>query len=550
MSNERLKRIFMASPFVILSLLNLLAIAARAQTEMSVPTAQTIDGPSVGGMSGGGGDAQEIRLDEIRVDILRWLDGGGAAGLQLPQGMTRESYERRMHEVLTAHHVMVGFITSAQEAIQTDPELRVDVLGQPKTCRGFVSQRDGRPHILCNTERFQSESESSKYQLVHHEYAGLAGVEQNRGASSDYRISRQLTDFLRSEMVVRLALRRVNRVTQVVDTPTNLAQRINFDVGFGGHGGRTTQEVAYGGFEAGIGFRLTFLAPLSCQREVVRDGTSGSEGPILSQGIERCRLTTQQTWRIDHPQSQILQSELPNIISSIRADASLNAIGGGTDGGSTGASIRVDALVGLYTSGSSNETLACGFYGGVGFQGRAMIFHNRSGASGAEARGESESGVYCAHPSGVHFMLTPITTVGVGTRRGGHHFTRSHSVADIAVGGRARVAFLPFREDTPRFLRDLFVEISAVRTLTDLTTRSPSDPEQARTILQGSMDMGMRANWRMLLRAEVVLNENLRIFQESHDSEGRRLPDARVDAGSSGPVVPEINVGATIRYQF
>jgi len=43
--------------------------------------------------------------------------------------------------------------------------------------------------------------------LIHHEYAGLAGIEKNDGAASDYEISDQLTDFLEKTSVLRLAVK-------------------------------------------------------------------------------------------------------------------------------------------------------------------------------------------------------------------------------------------------------------------------------------------------------------------------------------------------------
>src|SRR5690349_4136814 len=41
---------------------------------------------------GGGGDASEIRVDEIRSDILRWILEGGAKGLRFDSGVTLEDY--------------------------------------------------------------------------------------------------------------------------------------------------------------------------------------------------------------------------------------------------------------------------------------------------------------------------------------------------------------------------------------------------------------------------------------------------------------------------
>lgn len=162
-----------------------------------------------GGESGGGGDAvTEMRIDEIRADILKWIDEGGGYELKLPADISIEVYRAAMSRFLERHAVVIGAVTTAEENATSDPELKVIVADQPKTCRGFVSVKDQRPHILCNVERFTATPESKQYSLIHHEYAGLARLEQNLGASSDYSISNQITDYLVSETVLRLAVKK------------------------------------------------------------------------------------------------------------------------------------------------------------------------------------------------------------------------------------------------------------------------------------------------------------------------------------------------------
>jgi len=158
--------------------------------------------------TGGGGDSTEARVDEIRSDILKWIDLGGAKGLILPSFLSYPDYVSRMSGVLAPHVVVVGFVSSAQESASLNEELHVSVSGQPKTCRGFVSRHDKRPHILCNMERFKGALQSDQYRLIHHEYAGLAGVERNQGPSSDYRVSNQLTDYLVPETILRLSVKK------------------------------------------------------------------------------------------------------------------------------------------------------------------------------------------------------------------------------------------------------------------------------------------------------------------------------------------------------
>ena len=188
-----LQKLLKISPFVILTLLNIHVLNAQEKE---------------GGVSGGGGDASESRVNDIRVDLLKWIDQGGAHGLKLPQSISYDSYCSGMAKVLVPHGVVVGFVTTAQEALTPRPENKVNVDGASKTCRGFVSAQDRLPHILCNTERFAGISESEQYRLIHHEYAGLAGLEQNVGASSDYDISNQITDFLVPETLLRLSVKK------------------------------------------------------------------------------------------------------------------------------------------------------------------------------------------------------------------------------------------------------------------------------------------------------------------------------------------------------
>lgn len=157
---------------------------------------------------GGGGNAAEIRINDIRADILKWIDAGGYQDLKLPPGLTSEDYVAGMKKVLAPQAVVVVAITPEQEATTTDGELKVVVDGQPKTCRGFVSRKDGLPHILCSTKGFSDTTEADQYRLIHHEYAGLADIEHNVGAASDYEISAQLTDFLQLQPVLKLAIKR------------------------------------------------------------------------------------------------------------------------------------------------------------------------------------------------------------------------------------------------------------------------------------------------------------------------------------------------------
>lgn len=186
---------------------------------------------------GGGGDASEARVNEIRSDILSWIEKGGAQGLTLPAAISLGEYEDKMKVYLQPKFVGVTFV---EKDSQTNDELSVMVAGKPKTCRGFFSKKDQKPNIICNIERFKSTSESQQYRLIHHEFAGLAYLEQNSGADSDYTISEQITDYLRKTEVLRLGVKpnldkKVKTITdpglpnglKIVGLPTTLKMKLN-----------------------------------------------------------------------------------------------------------------------------------------------------------------------------------------------------------------------------------------------------------------------------------------------------------------------------------
>lgn len=155
------------------------------------------------GQEGGGGDASEMRVNEIRADLLNWINSNGSKGLDFKSLLTLEEYNEKMKSVLEPKKVVLGFVEKDSE---TDPELQVSVNGVPKTCRGFRSKVDNRLKILCNTKRFEKTPQSAQYRLIHHEYAGLVGVEKNDGAASDYFLSEQITDYLQATNVLRLGV--------------------------------------------------------------------------------------------------------------------------------------------------------------------------------------------------------------------------------------------------------------------------------------------------------------------------------------------------------
>lgn len=146
----------------------------------------------------------QARFNEVRSDIALWIKQGGAKNLELST-VEYDEYVSKMSSVLEERKVVVGFI---EKDDASNDELKVNIDGSPKTCRGFISARDSKAHIICNLARFNNTDEASQYRLVHHEFAGLMGIERNDGASSDYSVSSQITSYLSRQSVLKLAVKK------------------------------------------------------------------------------------------------------------------------------------------------------------------------------------------------------------------------------------------------------------------------------------------------------------------------------------------------------
>ena len=150
---------------------------------------------SDGGEAGNGGDPGEIKFKMVALNIQEWLESGNADAIHLPMGLSFESYKAGMLAKLR------GYQIEFTESV-------VKVAGTEKTCKNDFGKPDGNK-ILCNSSRFNSYYSNSMddiYRIVHHEFAGLAGFEKNKGEASDYVISAQLSDYLRVELVKRLPI--------------------------------------------------------------------------------------------------------------------------------------------------------------------------------------------------------------------------------------------------------------------------------------------------------------------------------------------------------
>jgi hypothetical protein len=162
--------------------------------------------PSLAGpRDSGGGDNCELRIQEIRDDILSWIQKGGPQGFQaLPVSVTE--YSSRMREYLLTVREPNGAIRpkTSIECVHH----AIEVQGVEKTCR-FDQLAQG-PKITCQAESFMDKSKMTadeQYQLVHHEYAGLAGLEVPSDSQSNYIYSSQLSAFLENQVVRKLVVK-------------------------------------------------------------------------------------------------------------------------------------------------------------------------------------------------------------------------------------------------------------------------------------------------------------------------------------------------------
>jgi hypothetical protein len=132
------------------------------------------------------GDPNEPKFKEIALNIQQWIESGNADRIALPPDVPLERYKREMLKVLRNYHIAFD--------------------GAKKTCEN-QADASGENRISCDSAKFNETLERSiddTYRLIHHEFAGLAGFEVNQNEESDYRISDQISGFLRFEVVKRL----------------------------------------------------------------------------------------------------------------------------------------------------------------------------------------------------------------------------------------------------------------------------------------------------------------------------------------------------------
>jgi len=167
-----------------------------------------------GGSDRGGGDLCEARIKLVRDDIKDWIEQGGSNSLTFPAGVDGRQYSTAILKSIEQAKVMcVG---------PGDDGYPVEVNGTAKVCR-FDREWFGNSKITCNYDKFQAMEQSDQYILVHHEYAGLAGLENPNGADSVYEISNQISGYLTDVMVKRLAVRPQQQPGSTIPDPKTVA---------------------------------------------------------------------------------------------------------------------------------------------------------------------------------------------------------------------------------------------------------------------------------------------------------------------------------------
>ena len=131
---------------------------------------------------GNGGDPDVGKFRKIGSEIQSWIQGGYAKKIVLPAGMTLKKYVTAMDAAFNAYHV--SFV-----------DREVSVRGVQRMCKNTKDRANGA-QIMCQRSLILRELNANSdgiYQLIHHEVAGIAGLEVNIGQESDTRLSDQIT---------------------------------------------------------------------------------------------------------------------------------------------------------------------------------------------------------------------------------------------------------------------------------------------------------------------------------------------------------------------
>jgi len=145
----------------------------------------------------GGGDTCEDRIKDVRDDLNKWIINKGPNGLTLPEKMTVSFYsEAMLFQISKAKIECVG---------KSDERYSAGIEGISNVCR-FDLIND-KSFIKCDFFKFNSLSESEQYVRVHHQFAGLAGIENDLNDS----VSNQISAYLVDDVVKKLAIRPIKK---------------------------------------------------------------------------------------------------------------------------------------------------------------------------------------------------------------------------------------------------------------------------------------------------------------------------------------------------
>lgn len=164
---------------------------------------------------GSGGDMCEARIQEIAYDIQHWIAKGGAENLSFPQGLKAQDYAKKMNKVLDN-----TVIECVDKKLFLNPRSSNRIA---KTCINDMNYVSGETRIRCVSNVFMDLEAEEQYRLVHHEFAGLAGLERNvisQGKveeKSSYVISQQIGAFLENVTIKRLAVKKSDEKTYWLD---------------------------------------------------------------------------------------------------------------------------------------------------------------------------------------------------------------------------------------------------------------------------------------------------------------------------------------------
>lgn len=169
----------------------LLTFAATASVDLEMKLGGDTD-------IGNGGDSCEEKILAIRNDLKSWIIAGGPENLTLPAGMTVYQYSNEM-------------LNSIDTSIISCTAHTIHIGNAEKTCKNYKDENQ-QNKIECNFDRFLKTTSEDQYKLIHHEFAGIAGIETNATTGNNYEesnyiISNQLSAFLVDVVIKKLAIK-------------------------------------------------------------------------------------------------------------------------------------------------------------------------------------------------------------------------------------------------------------------------------------------------------------------------------------------------------